>query len=354
MSASNSLLERLRQRTLVDCDTLDASVPASLGPFEDCTSNQAIALLELSKPANGSVLHDASEHAKSFSERFTEIPIELLAVEIATVILALRILPHIKGRIHIQTNPFDAYNTQRTIKDAERVIDLAQQLQSNVDTSRLVIKIPSTWEGLQACRQLEIKGIKTLATTLFAFEQAVTAAEAGCHYIAPYLHDLRVVTQAPHFKEERDSSQAIENCVAIQSYFQFHKYSTQVLPAALLDTEECMALAGVQHMTISPALLRELAETGVSVCESRFDLKDGSMFERMVTGYKRNIGLLGRDEQDSTAQEKLSFIDDEVAFRVALSRSDRGFSESKQIYAINEFCESQLKLQDLMSKQLNT
>lgn len=57
--------------------------------------------------------------------------------------------------------------------------------------SNLVIKVVSTWEGLQACKTLESSGIKTIATTLFTFEQAALAAEAGCKYIAPFLHELK-------------------------------------------------------------------------------------------------------------------------------------------------------------------
>lgn len=60
------------------------------------------------------------------------------------------------------------------------------------DTKRVCIKIPATWEGLQACRVLEEHGIATLATTMFCMEQAVLAARAGCTYIAPYVNELRV------------------------------------------------------------------------------------------------------------------------------------------------------------------
>lgn len=112
--------------------------------------------------------------------------------------LGLQILPHLKGRIHIQANPFDAYSTPRTIAGAQRIIDLFEYLSPGLDAkARVCIKIPSTWEGLQACRVLEKQhGITTLATTLFSLEQAAVAAEAGCKYIAPYINELAV-----HFVE---------------------------------------------------------------------------------------------------------------------------------------------------------
>lgn len=108
--------------------------------------------------------------------------------------LGLLILPHLQGRIHIQANPFDAYSTTRTIAGAQRIIELFEYLSPGLSAKdRVCIKIPSTWEGLQACRVLEKDhGISTLATTLFSLEQAAVAAEAGCRYIAPYVNELAV------------------------------------------------------------------------------------------------------------------------------------------------------------------
>lgn len=108
--------------------------------------------------------------------------------------LGLLILPHLQGRIHIQANPFHAYSTARTIAGGKRIIELFEHLSPGLNAQkRVCIKIPSTWEGLQACRILENDdGIATLATTLFSLEQAAVAAEAGCHYIAPYVNELAV------------------------------------------------------------------------------------------------------------------------------------------------------------------
>lgn len=68
---------------------------------------------------------------------------------------------------------------------------LARVLEPEFDLSRLIMKVPSTWEGLQACSRLSVDGIKTLATTLFTMEQVVLAGEAGCISISPFAHELR-------------------------------------------------------------------------------------------------------------------------------------------------------------------
>lgn len=129
------------------------------------------------------------------------------------VLLSLQFTPYLKGYCHIQTNPRWSYSTQKTVKNAESSVFLPrpatvrdadrspgivshfEELSSEVpgfDIKRVCIKIASTWEGLQACRELEKRGIATLATTMFCMEQAALAADAGCTYIAPYVNELRV------------------------------------------------------------------------------------------------------------------------------------------------------------------
>lgn len=124
--------------------------------------------------------------------------------------LSVSFAPHTTGYIHVQTNPKWSYATDKTVKNAESkdserarerervahkllgILAHFRHVAPNFDTKRVCIKIPATWEGLQACRELEMHGIATLATTMFCMEQAVLAAHVGCTYIAPYVNELRV------------------------------------------------------------------------------------------------------------------------------------------------------------------
>lgn len=72
------------------------------------------------------------------------------------------------------------------------IIAIFKEIDADFPSSRVCIKIPSTFEGIQACRVLEEDGICTLATTLFSMEQAALAADARCSYIAPYVNELPV------------------------------------------------------------------------------------------------------------------------------------------------------------------
>ncbi|OCK86097.1 transaldolase [Lepidopterella palustris CBS 459.81] len=321
-----TLLELLRSRTLVDCDTLNASVAARYGPFIDCTSNQAIACFELQQDIHQNLLETAAHLAIGASQYHHGIPLPALAVEIAMILLQLQVAPNLTGNIHIQTNPFDSYSTARTVADAERIVSLLAYIDGKFDPSRVCVKIPSTWEGLQACGILQKKGIKTLATTLFTIEQAALAGELGCTYIAPYVNELKV-----HFDQSyHDPSPNLALCVQAQRYYERHGFKTQVLPASLTSIKECMALAGANHITIAPALLDELAQTAVD--------------ERTVENYPS----LFDNEASLAVPDELKLAADETAFRMAFTRRNNGKEEMKLIQAINIFCDMEVTLEKLV------
>lgn len=127
--------------------------------------------------------------------------------------LQLATVPNLTGYVHIQTNPKLSYSAAATVENALRmssvplisgtrliletgVIQIFKTLAPDFDAKRVCIKVPATWEGMQACRTLESKGVSTLATTMFCMEQAALASDAQCTYIAPYVNELRVHFEA--------------------------------------------------------------------------------------------------------------------------------------------------------------
>jgi len=242
------------------------------------------------------------------------------------ILLALPILKHLSGSMHIQVNPLHSYSTWAMIANAERIHRLFQHIAPDFSTSRICIKIPSTWEGLQACRILEAKDMKTLATTLFSMEQAALAGKMGCTYIAPYVNELRV-----HFDQEyKDEAPNFQLCVDAQRYYAKHGQKTMVLPASLTSVAECMKLAGADHITISPPLLRQLAVTDYdkATYPSLYDVE-------AVT-----------DSNDEL--EELNDLEVEEKFRMAFTRRDGGKQEVKLVQAINIFCDFQVKLEKML------
>ncbi|QUC19057.1 uncharacterized protein UV8b_03298 [Ustilaginoidea virens] len=313
-----SLLDLLRQTTQVDCDTLDAEVAQTLGPFADCTSNQ------LCKPLHRTLVQQAAADASRLRHLQPPASPGEFIVDILMVKLQLLVVPHLSGYVHVQTNPRLAYSTQGTLANARRIVALFQAL-SDVGPGRVCVKIPATWEGLQACRVLQKEGIATLATTMFCMEQAALAGHVGCTYIAPYVNELKV-----HFEDGYvDPSPSFPFTRLSQHYYAAHALRTQVLAASLTSTDQVMQLAGVHHITVAPPLLRQLAATDAA-----------SWTGSLGTYLAQPVSL---------DAEYDAILDDESAWRLAFARSAFGASEAKLVQAINYFCDFQEKMEALVA-----
>ena len=107
------------------------------------------------------------------------------------MLLSISISRYVTGFVHFQVNPFNANDTYAIVQNALRIRGLYTAARKDFDVRRICIKIPSTWEGLVACKTLHDQGLTTLATTLFTNAQAVMADAVGCEYIAPYVHQLQ-------------------------------------------------------------------------------------------------------------------------------------------------------------------
>ncbi|KAG8631063.1 hypothetical protein KVT40_000203 [Elsinoe batatas] len=325
-----SLLDDVRSRITVDCDTLDSSVAQSLGPFVDCTSNQAILAAELSNPRHDHLITKSIQQAKELHQTFNDVSIPELATDIMTINLHAGTIPHLTGRIHIQTDPYHSYSTAKTVSHAQRIIRLAAHLHPSLK-DRICIKIPSTWEGLLACQHLETTGIRTLATTLFTIEQAALAAHVKCTYIAPYVNDLKV-----HFiKDYLDPDPGFDLTHAAKLYFSRIGADTKVMPASLTSVDEIIRLIGkADHITIAPHLLRELAAKPAGSLPTP-EVKVSAEVQPLADG------------------EYCSVVQDEIAFRMAMTRSKEGRNEKKLVDAINIFCEAQDRLVAKVEKRLH-
>ncbi|KAH8153020.1 uncharacterized protein LAJ45_02607 [Morchella importuna] len=258
--ATQTLLDYLRTRSFVDCDTLDISIGKDLGPFVDCTSNQAISYFEIQKPENAHIITESAQLASTLIKKSPyagALTAPELTAEIIGTKLSLRYLAYTTSRVHIQANPKYAYSTTDTIANAHRYIALVQHLAPGTSQDRICIKIPTTYAGLKACEVLEKEGIRTLATTLFTMVQAAASGAVGCSYIAPYVNALKV-----HFTpgfEDHTKAKGLKLCVVSQKFFEQQGYSTQVLPASLTSVSEILQLAGAHHITVPPTLLKALA-----------------------------------------------------------------------------------------------
>jgi len=86
----------------------------------------------------------------------------------------------------------------------------------------IVIKIPMTWEGLKAVKQLSDKGIKTNVTLIFNANQAIMAARAGATYVSPFIGRFTDIGQ--------DGIALVSDIAEI---YNFHDISTEIIAASI-------------------------------------------------------------------------------------------------------------------------
>lgn len=164
---------------------------------------------------------------------------------------------------------------------------------------------------------------------MFCMEQAALAAHAKCTYIAPYINELRV-----HFDDGYvDEHKAFDFCRDAQHYYTANKLHTQVFAASLTSVEEIMQLSGVQHITISPPLLKQLAKRDATSWQGS---QPGAFFSQV-----------------SLKQVDYSHIlQDESAWKLAFTRSGFGTSHGKIVQAINYFSDFQEKIEALVDTHM--
>jgi transaldolase len=248
-------LEQLKQITTVVADTGDIEAIARFTPV-DATTNPSLMLKAAELPQYQSLLVTAKEWATgkggSEQEQLDNMT-DRLAVEIGREILNI-----IPGRISTEVDARLSFNTAATLERARKLIDLYAE--AGIGKERILIKIASTWEGIQAARQLEQEGINCNLTLLFSFAQAAACADAGVFLISPFVGRILDWYKA---NEEGDFSGAndpgVLSVTNIYNYYKANGYKTIVMGASFRNIGEILELAGCDRLTISPQLLEELA-----------------------------------------------------------------------------------------------
>ncbi|MEH6627407.1 MAG: transaldolase [Motiliproteus sp.] len=253
-----NLLEQLKEMTTVVADTGEFEAIKSFAP-EDATTNPSLLLKAAQLPEYAHLLQDAKAWAEQ-QECTEDDRIGLMADKLA-VNFGLEILKIIPGRISTEVDSRLSFDTEATIKRAHRLIKLYND--AGISNDRILIKIASTWEGIEAAKQLESEGINCNLTLLFGFAQAVACAEAGIFLISPFVGRILDWYKGA---TGRDSYPATEDpgvlsVTGIYNYFKAHGYKTVVMGASFRNMEEILELAGCDRLTISPQLLDQLSNT---------------------------------------------------------------------------------------------
>ena len=167
-----------------------------------------------------------------------------------------------------------SFDTAATIARAERIVALYRA--EGIDhQKRLLIKVASTWEGIQAARTLEQKGIRTNLTLLFSFCQAVACGAAGVQLVSPFvgrIYDWYKKSAGANWDEAANAGAndpGVKSVHQIFDYYKHHGIATEVMGASFRNTGQIAALAGCDLLTISPELLAELAQRQRRTAQAR-------------------------------------------------------------------------------------
>jgi transaldolase len=171
-----------------------------------------------------------------------------------------------------------------------------------IHRKRVLIKLASTWQGIKAAERLEREGIHCNMTLLFSFAQAVACADAGVTLISPFVGRIYDWHKAARKLDDIPVAEdpGVASVTKIYGYYKKHGYQTQVMGASFRKTEQILALAGCDLLTIAPDLLEKLSKMEGEVSRQ---LKAESAFEKRPLS---ESGFLFQHNEDAMAVEKLS------------------------------------------------
>ncbi len=312
----SSLLDQLKTMTNIVADTGDVDAIRRVQP-EEATTNPSLLLKASTLPEYANLIDEAIDWAKGQSNCKKQ-QVEDASDKIA-VGIGMEILKVVPGRISTEVDARLSFDVDASLKKARKLIHLYNE--AGISNDRVLIKLASTWEGIQTGAILEREGIHCNLTLLFSFAQARACAEAGVTLISPFVGRIldwyKAKTGTEYTSETDPGVISVRN---IYNYYKEHGYKTTVMGASFRNIGEITALAGVDRLTISPGLLEELAATQGNLPRV---LKDNGASKKRPASLTEAQFRFDHNE-DQMATEKLSegirgFVADQLKLEKALS-----------------------------------
>ncbi|KAJ0179302.1 hypothetical protein K1T71_005014 [Dendrolimus kikuchii] len=253
-----SALDQLKEHSVVVADTGDFEVMKEYKPT-DATTNPSLILSAAGMEQYQHILDKAIKYGKENGSNVEEQVAETL--DMLSVLFGCEILKIIPGRVSVEVDARLSFDKDASISKAIKLINMFAEY--GIKKDRILIKLASTWEGIQAARELEKKhGIHCNLTLLFSLYQAIACAEANVTLISPFVGrilDWYVEHTKKTYKGKDDPG--VVSVTRVYNYYKKFGYKTQVMGASFRNTGEIRELAGCDLLTISPKLLQELADS---------------------------------------------------------------------------------------------
>jgi transaldolase len=261
VTAMLSSLQQLKQFTTVVADSGDFVSIKQYAP-QDSTTNPSLIFKAVEMPEYRPILEGVIKDLKG-STLPADQKIKTI-VDHLLVAFGSEILKIVPGRVSTEVDARLSFDTEATIEKARAVIALYAA--RGIKRERVLIKIASTWEGIRAAEVLSKEGIHCNLTLLFSLAQAIACAEAKVQLISPFVGRIYDWYKA---KEKRDYTGAddpgVQSVRHIYAYYKKYGYKTEIMGASFRTVNQIVQLAGCDLLTISPALLAELAKSDAPI-----------------------------------------------------------------------------------------
>lgn len=242
--------------TRVVADTGDFSSIEKYLP-EDATTNPSLILQSFKNPSCREPIIAALKKAKESFGSADEKTMLTQAFDHVTIAIGCEILKKVPGYVSTEIDARLSFDKDATIERAKKLIKLYED--SGINKSRILLKVASTWEGIQAAKILESEGYKCNLTLIFNFCQALACAQANVTLISPFVGrilDWYKIAEKKDFKPEEEPG--VKSVRKIFNYYKKYGHNTIIMGASFRNKGEIIELAGCDRLTISPKLLEEL------------------------------------------------------------------------------------------------
>lgn len=254
---TQSALEQLKQLTTIVADTGDLTAIQQFRPL-DATTNPSLITAAAQQPESKELIESAYLQAKQ--EGYEADQLVERTIDILTVKLGVEILKIVEGRVSTEVDAALSYDTEATIAKAKELLALYKAY--GVDQNRILIKIASTWEGIQAAKVLEAEGIHCNLTLLFGLHQAKACADANVTLISPFVGRIldwyKKAENVDHYPIEKDPG--VLSVKQIYHFYKQHDIKTEVMGASFRSVDQVLGLAGCDLLTVAPSLLQQLEQ----------------------------------------------------------------------------------------------
>lgn len=249
-------LEALKRCTRITADTGDVEEMRRWKP-EEATTNPTLILNLFQSSECESTLDEAYALACEACKKNKKAPTLDAVWQACLAVVAKQILQVIPGRVSIEADARLSSDTKATEKAVLELVKLCQA--AAVDPKRILIKVAATWEGIQAMKVLEKKGIACNGTLIFHEVQALACAQAGVTLISPFVGRIYDYYITHGLWNEGDADPGVQSVRRIFELLKSQGYKTEIMGASFRNTDEILALAGCDRLTIAPKYLEQLA-----------------------------------------------------------------------------------------------